>query len=96
MSEQGLQKIILKRLENEGIYAIKVMSASKRGVPDIVCCWDGKFVSIEVKTPSAASKLTELQKRNISAIQRTGGEAFVVRSLSDLEYIIRRMRDGSI
>ena len=49
----------------------------RSGVPDIVACVNGRFMAIECK---AGNNLpTELQLREIEAIERAGGMAFVVR-----------------
>ena len=40
------------------------------GVPDIICCYKGRFLGLEVKLPTGA--LTELQTRAIEKINRAG------------------------
>lgn len=59
------------------------------GVPDIICCYKGRFLGLEVKLPSG--KLTELQKRAIAKINRAGGIAFRVESSEDVRAIIARV-----
>ena len=59
------------------------------GVPDIICCYKGRFLGLEVKLPS--SKLTELQKRAIEKINRAGGIACRVESVEDVRAIIARV-----
>ncbi len=71
MREQQFQKKIIKSLEALGCYTIKVITASRSGVPDIIFCTPaGKFGAIEVKTTTA---LTEVQKYNIERITAVGG-----------------------
>ena len=43
------------------------------GVPDIICCYKGRFLGLEVKLPTG--RLTELQKRAIRRINHAGGIA---------------------
>jgi len=59
------------------------------GVPDIICCLNGRFVAFEVKTESG--KLTKLQEAAILKIQRAKGEAFKVTSLTEVKEIIKNL-----
>ena len=59
------------------------------GVPDIICCYKGRFLGLEVKLPSG--KLTELQKRAIEKINRAGGIACRVESVEDVRAVIARV-----
>ena len=56
------------------------------GVPDIICCYKGRFLGLEVKLPTG--RLTELQKRAINRINRAGGVARRVESVADAREII--------
>ncbi|MGE5445492.1 MAG: VRR-NUC domain-containing protein [Ignavibacteriales bacterium] len=56
-----------------------------RGILDIIGCWEGKYVEIEVKTHKG--RLTPEQKARIEAIRQAGGIAEVVRSLQDVHKI---------
>lgn len=82
LSEQKLQTAIIHYLRTKGAYVVKTMTVSKAGVPDILACYQGHFVAIEVK---AGSKLTELQKVNIKQINESGGIAFVAYSIKDVK-----------
>ena len=59
------------------------------GVPDIICCYKGRFLGLEVKLPTGA--LTELQKRAIEKINRSGGIASRVESVADVQKIIAKV-----
>lgn len=59
------------------------------GVPDIICCYKGRFLGLEVKLPTG--KLTELQKRAIEKINRAGGIACRVESAADVQRIIAQV-----
>ena len=82
MSEQQIQSKILKYLEDESIYAVKVMTANRAGTPDILACVRGTFVGIEVKSP--AGKTSKLQDYALANIRKSGGEAWIVRSVEDV------------
>lgn len=57
------------------------------GVPDIICCYKGRFLGLEAKLPGG--KLTELQKRALEKINRAGGIARRVESVEDVRAVIR-------
>ena len=59
------------------------------GVPDIICCYKGHFLGLEVKLPGG--RLTELQKRAIDKINRAGGIACLVESVDDVRTVIARI-----
>ncbi len=77
MKEQTIQKNITRYLESIGCYVVKVVAASKSGVPDILGCYNGKMFAIEVKTPSTRSNVSPLQEYNLKAIRTAGGYAIV-------------------
>lgn len=58
-------------------YVVKIISANKSGVPDIVCCIDGKFFGIEVKRPEAKSTVSPLQAYNLEKIEKSLGYSMV-------------------
>lgn len=76
-SEQAIQSDILKYLKSVGAYTIKVSAATKVGIPDIICCYKGKFLAIEVKKPETKSNVSALQKANIFMIEAAGGIALI-------------------
>jgi hypothetical protein len=56
------------------------------GIPDIICCYHGRFVAFEVKTPSG--KLTKLQEITITKIKAAKGEAYKVTSVEEVKSIL--------
>jgi Holliday junction resolvase len=62
------------------------------GIPDIICCYRGHFVALEVKTPKG--KTTPLQEFNIKQINRAGGTAVVVRGLEDVKVVLNSLEVG--
>ena len=59
------------------------------GLPDIICCYHGRFVGLEVKTPSG--KLTKLQETTLQRIQAAKGQAFKVTSVEDVKEILHTL-----
>ena len=58
-------------------------STQRLGTPDILCCYLGRFVAIEVK--SKRGKVSDNQKELLEEIRSKGqGIAFVARSVQDV------------
>lgn len=58
------------------------------GVPDIICCYKGRFIGMECKLPNG--RLTALQNRALAKINRAGGIARRVESVANAMSIIRQ------
>lgn len=78
MKEKPFENKIKKYLRDHGCYVVKYFGCafSQAGVPDLLCCINGKFVAIEVKSDSG--KPSALQLANVSDIQGAGGVAMVL------------------
>ena len=63
----------------------------KAGLPDIICCFHGRFAAFEVKTP--AGKLTKLQAMTLQRIKAAKGEAFTVQSVEEVKLIISNLKE---
>ena len=59
------------------------------GIPDIICCYRGRFVGLEVKTPSG--KLSKLQEITIQKIRAAKGQAFKVTSVEEVKEILQTL-----
>lgn len=88
MKEQSYQKKIIDFLKSKGAYAIKIISASQAGVPDIVCCYKGRFVAVEVKRPETVGNVSKLQAYNLDKIQEAGGIGFVAYSKEQVAKVL--------
>ncbi len=75
--ESSIQSKIIKRLEKEGWYVIKLIKTNKNGIPDLVCFKNGQFKFIEVKRPHVGV-LSEIQKYRIAELQKIGIEVKVL------------------
>lgn len=77
-TEQQVQKKIINYIESlDEAYVVKVVSATKSGVPDILCCVSGTFVGIEVKRPESRNNVSKLQEYNLNLIEKAGGHSLV-------------------
>lgn len=61
------------------------------GIPDIICCMDGRFFAFEVKNEKGTA--TKLQEATIRKIRAAGGTAAVVRSVEEVEHVIGGVAD---
>jgi len=82
MKESQIQSKIIKELKQMGAYVVKVVSGTRDGIPDLLLCYKGKFIALEIKKDSK-SNLSELQKYNIDKITLAGGIALPVYGLQD-------------
>ena len=62
---------------------------SVAGLPDIICCINGKFVAFEVKTPTG--KLTKLQEVMLKKINAAKGNAYKVTSVNEVQAILENL-----
>lgn len=60
-------------------------STGKRGTPDFICCYRGRFIALECKTGNA--QCTQEQLDTLSKIQAHGGAAVVVRTLEEAMHV---------
>ena len=65
-------------LKAHGIYYAMPIGTGygNSGVPDFLCCLNGKFFAIEAK--AGKGQATALQLKNIKAIIESGGDAWIV------------------
>lgn len=83
-AEAVVQTKIIKHLTNRGAYVVKVITASKAGVPDLLVCYKGLFIAIEVKAPGKLSSTSKLQDYNLEQVRVSGGRTLVVDNLPDI------------
>lgn len=72
MLESKLQSKIIKKLELNGFYVIKLIKTSKNGIADLIAFKDGKTTFIEVKQPKGV--VSELQKLRKKQLEEQGFE----------------------
>ena len=89
-------------LERDIVIAIKIYLASlgsdgffwkehggpygTSGIPDIICCYKGRFLGLEAKLPGG--KLTALQRRALDKINAAGGIGRRVETVDDVKAVI--------
>ena len=92
MLEKDITNKILKYLKTQDkCYCFKEHGGSygSAGIPDIICCYHGRFVAFEVKTEKG--RTTKLQDVNIRNIREACGVALVVRSLDEVKDALKEL-----
>ena len=85
-----LQSDILKYLKSKRhCWCIKVIAANERGCPDILCCFRGRFIAIEVK--SLKDTVKPIQLEQINAINMAHGRAIAVWDLMSVQMLFKRL-----
>lgn len=75
MLEQQIQSKIIKSLERDGWYVVKLITTTKAGIPDLLCLKNGRAVFIEVKRPGG--KVSELQRLRMAELLKQGFEVII-------------------
>lgn len=57
----------------------------RSGIPDFICCWNGKLLAIEAKAPGKLSNTSIMQDNEIAGIHNAGGIAVVVDDVAQLD-----------
>jgi Holliday junction resolvase len=76
--EGKVKDAVVKILKDEGAYYFfpATHGYGRSGIPDIVGCVNGKFISIECK--AGTNLPTALQERELNAIVKAGGLALLI------------------
>ncbi len=92
--EARIQQDIQKKLTAMRVFVFKVHGSALMtvGLPDLICCVDGVYLGLEVKTPETRDNVSPKQAYIHDQIRRAGGECHVVWSTHQAVRIIERMR----
>lgn len=84
--ESTLQNKVINYLESIGAYVFNVPGTGmeRKGTPDLLICYRGEFIAIELKAPGA--KPGKLQEYELAKVRRAGGIAKVIHSMEELEH----------
>lgn len=77
-AEKDFENRIKRYLSSKGIWYVKYFANgfTKKGIPDLLCCVNGRFVAVEVKAENG--RATPLQLKCIERIKESGGVALVL------------------
>lgn len=94
--EKKVKQRVIAQLKTLGAYYFYPVTGGfgSSGVPDIVCCYQGRFIGIECK--AGKGKTTALQDKNLHEIEAAGGVALVINeeNVNDLTGIIHQWLDA--
>lgn len=90
MTERQITDKIIKELKKRPfLWYYKSSDRFTSGIPDLIICYAGKFIALEVKKPKETA--TPLQEHILDKIREAGGRACVVTSVAEaLSFIERR------
>jgi len=76
--EAKVKKKVTEILKEYGAYYFYPVTGGygMSGIPDIVCCYNGRFFAVECK--AGGNTTTALQDKNIRQIRECGGTALVI------------------
>ena len=94
--EAKVKNKVVKLLKDAGVYYFYASTHGfgRSGVPDLVCCLQGKFVGIECK--AGKNKPTPLQEKEMAAIRAAGGTTLVVNeeNINDVKELLNESGCG--
>lgn len=75
-----------KLLKARGIWHFCPVSngMGAHGIPDFICCWNGRFLGVETKAPGRRNNTSGLQELQLRGIAEAGGAALVIDDASQL------------
>ena len=90
INEGQLTSQIKNLLKSKGCYCEKIFGGGFQasGIPDILACYKGVFLAIEVKSPTKKGRASDIQKLKIKAIRKAGGFALITDNIEDVENIL--------
>ena len=88
--ESDFQKAVNIYLKDKGFF-FHPTDLHLKGIPDIIGVCNGKFVAIELKVKGRSPSL--LQQITLNQIKEQGGEAYVARTMREVEQIIEKLKE---
>ena len=77
MLESKFQSKIIKRLEADGYYVIKLIKTNKNGIPDLLALKENEIYFVEVK--GVKGVLSEIQKYRIEELKKNKFKVEVIK-----------------
>ena len=93
MAESATQKKVIDWIRSQGQYVVNIHGheMQERGIPDLLCCWDGLFVAIELKEPG--KEPDAIQQYHLEGIVKAKGYALVAVSLEEVQEGLHQIGD---
>ena len=91
MNEGTLTRKMKQYLQSQGAYVENIWGGGFQasGIPDLIACYKGVFLGLEVKLDY--NKPSEIQKVKIKMINDAGGIGRVVYSIDEVKQVLREV-----
>lgn len=88
--EGKVKNAVRRLLKKHGIWHYMPMQNGfgMVGIPDLICCWDGRMLAIETKAPGKRNNTTPNQQKRLAEIEEAGGIAIVVDDPAQLQELL--------
>ena len=88
--ESVFQRRLIKKLEERGAYVVNIWGNGfmKAGIPDLLVCYKGHFLGLELKTDTG--KPSELQLKNLDLIIKAGCNGYITVESSATKYRLEK------
>lgn len=94
MLEAQLQVKVLQYLNAlDECFIVKIIACNVNGCPDILICYRGRFLAVELKRPDGKGTTKPLQKLRIRQIKAAGGHAISTHKLERVKKLIKEVDD---
>ena len=90
MTERALTDATARELKRRGAWHFKIheTGAGRNGLPDIVACYHGRMLCLELKAPGGRHPISALQRHELRCATNAGAYAYVIRQLSEVRAIL--------
>ena len=95
MTPEGrVKEAVRKYLKANNIWFFQPMQngMGRVGIPDFICCYNGRFLALETKAPGKRNNTTPNQDRVLAEIRDHAGHALVI---DDVEQLRQYLDDVS-
>lgn len=93
MTELSIRNSIVEALRGMGAYVLVTTGVATAGTPDLLVCYHGRFIGIEVKDEKG--RVEPKQYHELNRIARSGGITCVARNVNDAVAALARARADS-
>lgn len=94
MTPEGkVKKAVREYLKAKNVWYFQSVSngMGRVGIPDFVCCWNGRFITVETKAPGKLNATTANQDRVMEEIRDHGGATVVVDNVEQLDLFFNNL-----
>lgn len=94
-NEKKIENSIKNYITTQGGLVYKIHGGDlyqETGIPDLLVCWKGLFVGIEVKDPKG--KPSAMQLLQGMRIKRAGGHFLIAKSLKEVQDYFEKIKKG--